>query len=607
MSREKSTELDKASKTKGRPDMFNDKAKHKTPQRALGFSLASFKASKTSLFVKTRNHIYTLEHRIKLLEDENKDNMRVSRDCKIPDGKPEGIVPPEARKLATLQPSQAIITKSMYIRLAFSIYLIVVIAVISYYLKSKTRKIEPTGSANKVPEGVHHKLIEKCSVKFKDVRGCDDVKVQMEKIVKFLKDPTDFIRFGAKMPRGYLLTGPPGVGKTLLAKAVAGESGVPFLTISGAGFEEVFIGVGAQRVRKLFEDARAYGKAVIFIDEIDSVAGKRSEGMIGDVKRQTLNQILVEMDGFESEDGIIVLAATNTPETLDPAILRPGRFDKTFALSPPDINGRAELLKELMSSIPADKREDGDMKNLEFMWLSRITVSYTGADLANLVNHAKMIASVEDGATVITKKHMIEAKEFVDIGPKRDFELTPEDKERTAYHEAGHAIVALVNEGAFSVQHATIIPHGQFLGLVTSVPETDIRHMSFKMLKDRMDMYLGGFVAERIRYNHIDQVSTAASSDFKFVNSFAKTIIEAGFGTRSKFLLPSENSSNSSESAKKDFEDDMKDVMNEAERRVEKLIKKEVQAWRELAKALIAKDSLNREEIRKIYDEHKSA
>lgn len=461
----------------------------------------------------------------------------------------------------------------------------------------------------------NHLLIEKCNVKFSDVYGCDEVKVQLERIVKYLKDPSEFKKFGAKMPRGYLLAGPPGVGKTMLAKAVAGESGVAFLTISGAEFDEMFVGVGAARVRNLFMDARNHQKAVIFIDEIDAIAGKRNgPGMENPASRQTINQLLVEMDGFKTGNSIVVLAATNSPESLDPAILRPGRFDKVFSLMPPDIKGRENLLKKLIGEIPVEKREDGELKNLDVRWLAKITVGYTGADLANLVNQAKLIASAEEKTIIITKEHFLKAKDFIDLGPEREEIDDPEENKRTAHHEAGHAIIGLINQSIseeFAVEYATIVPHGQALGLVTTAPQKDLKHMSLQMYKCQMDMFLGGFMGEALCYgdpsnaDNYDKVSTGAASDFKNVNAIARGLVESGFGEKTGFVSMPQNPLYSSEEYKKNFEADVKKFIDESKARVKASLLKYRKAWEDLAEALIKKKTLNKAEINQIFNANK--
>ena len=454
--------------------------------------------------------------------------------------------------------------------------------------------------------GPHHQLIKNCNVKFEDVHGCDEVKGQLQNIVKYLKDPETFEYFDAKMPRGYLLTGPPGVGKTMLAKAVAGESGVAFLTISGAEFDEFFVGVGSSRVRNLFSDARKFGKAVIFIDEIDAIAGKRGGLGENSALRQTLNQLLVEMDGFNTGDGIVVLAATNMADSLDPAIVRPGRFDKTFVLRPPDLEGRTNLLNKLFEKISKEKLDE-KLKKSDFNWLARITTGYTGADLANLVNHAKLIAS-EDNSQVITKEHLMKAKHFVDLGPESNMKMDIEDERRTAYHEAGHAIMALINQKTckdFAVEYATIVPHGQSLGLITHVPQKDLKHMSLEMLKQKMYVLLGGFMGEKLYFKgEITQVSTGASSDLKQLNSVARAIVEAGFGPQTGFLQMNDNPALYSEDFKCKFEADMKHFLEEAKTHVEKQLKLHDRVWRALAKELLENKSLSKDQIAKIFKDN---
>ena len=441
-----------------------------------------------------------------------------------------------------------------------------------------------------------HEFVENCNVKFDNVQGCDEIKSQLMQIVDFLKNPSKYEKFNAVMPRGYLLTGPPGVGKTMLAKAVAGEAKVPFLSISGAEFEEMFLGVGAARVRNLFVEARKFKKAVIFIDEIDAVAGKRGAGHETEQssRRQTLNQLLVEMDGFKTvQNGIIVLAATNSHESLDPAILRPGRFDQTFTINPPDIEGRKKILKRLLSSIPSNKLAED--VNVDY-W-AHVTIGFTGAELTNFVNRAKLFASIDESATVISKGHFKKAKDFISLGPERDLVMSEEDKERTAYHEAGHAVVALATPDAFPVHQATIVPHSNSLGLVLSSPEKDINHLSLKMLEAKIDMTLAGFLAEEIKYGH-KNVSTGAASDLKSVNEIAKIIVNSGFGDRTSFLQPSQNWS---EKAKQNFEEDMMEILEESKKRSRAVLLKFEKAWKAIAEALIEHENLNREQLEEIF------
>ena len=381
------------------------------------------------------------------------------------------------------------------------------------------------GKAISNPAGSHHQIVLSTNVGFNDVQGCDEVKAQLIQVVDFLKNPSKYEMYGATMPRGYLLEGPPGVGKTLLAKAVAGEAHVPFLVISGAEFDEVYVGVGASRVRSLFNDARKFEKAVIFIDEIDAVASKRINNDHSG-SRQTLNQLLVEMDGFKTTSSVIVLGATNTVQTLDSALLRPGRFDKTLTILPPDIAGRKQILKQLFSKIPPKILG----KDIDMDALASTTIGYTGADLTNLINQAKLIAATDGSAGVINKAHLIKAKSFIDLGPERNMVLSDKDKERVAYHEAGHAVVGLSNPNHDPILHATIVPHSRSLGLVLSGPENDQVSISKAKLESSIDMGLGGFIAEEIQYG-IENVSTGPASDLAAVNKIARHLVSNGFGT----------------------------------------------------------------------------
>jgi ATP-dependent metalloprotease FtsH len=439
-------------------------------------------------------------------------------------------------------------------------------------------------------------------VKFSDIQGCDEVKRELEQIVDFLRNPEKYEKFGATMPRGYLLSGPPGVGKTMLAKAVAGEAGVNFISISGSEFDEIYVGVGAARVRGLFTNARQFGKAVIFIDEIDAVAGKRSDKNEHGALRQTLNQLLTEMDGFKGNTGIVVLAATNTPASLDPAILRPGRFDKTLTIAPPDVAGREKIVDSLLAKIKKEVLA-GDVKARD---IAVMTIGFTGADLANLVNRAKLLAATDASTKTITMGHFKKALEYINYGPERIMALSEEQKKLTAFHEAGHAIVALASAPhAFPVQYATIVPHSEALGLVFSAPDTDIHSMSLAMLKARLDMSLAGFAAElRLSKDNMDMVTTGAASDFEAANKIARSIVHAGFGTKCSFFQPMTEPRAASESAKKDFEDDVREIIHNSNLRVLAILQKFEKAWKAIAEALIEKETLSRAEIEKIYAEN---
>src|SRR5215203_4024797 len=354
-------------------------------------------------------------------------------------------------------------------------------------------------------------------VTFADVAGADEAKVELEEIIEFLKDPQKFTKLGGRLPKGALLVGPPGTGKTLLARAVAGEAGRPFFSMSGSDFVEMFVGVGASRVRDLFEQGKAHAPCIIFIDEIDAVGRHRGAGLGGghDEREQTLNQLLVEMDGFESNDGVILIAATNRPDVLDPALLRPGRFDRRVVVSRPDVRGREGILQVHTRKIPLS--EDVDISTL-----ARATPGFSGADLANLVNEAALLAARHNQDQI----DMIEMEEAVDrviAGPERKTRLiSDKEKEITAYHEAGHAIVGALVPEADPVHKITIIPRGQALGVTMSLHTEDRFMMSRGQLMAQLAMMLGGRAAERVVF---DEITTGASNDLERVTQTARQMV----------------------------------------------------------------------------------
>ncbi|MEO1749361.1 MAG: ATP-dependent zinc metalloprotease FtsH, partial [Pseudomonadota bacterium] len=324
-------------------------------------------------------------------------------------------------------------------------------------------------------------------VTFDDVAGVDEAKQDLEEIVEFLRDPQKFQRLGGKIPRGVLLVGPPGTGKTLLARSVAGEANVPFFTISGSDFVEMFVGVGASRVRDMFEQAKKNSPCIIFIDEIDAVGRHRGAGLGGgnDEREQTLNQLLVEMDGFEANESIILIAATNRPDVLDPALLRPGRFDRQVVVPNPDIIGREKILKVHVKNVPL-------APNVDLKTLARGTPGFSGADLMNLVNEAALMAARRN-KRLVTMQEFEDAKDKIMMGAeRRNNAMTEEEKTLTAYHEAGHAITALKVPSADPLHKATIIPRGRALGMVMQLPEGDKYSMSYKYMKSRLIIMMGG-------------------------------------------------------------------------------------------------------------------
>ncbi|MDX1292135.1 MAG: ATP-dependent zinc metalloprotease FtsH [Hyphomonas sp.] len=356
-------------------------------------------------------------------------------------------------------------------------------------------------------------------VTFDDVAGVDEAKEELQEIVEFLQDPSKFQRLGGKIPKGALLVGPPGTGKTLLARAVAGEAGVPFFTISGSDFVEMFVGVGASRVRDMFEQAKRSAPCIIFIDEIDAVGRSRGAGLGGgnDEREQTLNQLLVEMDGFEANEGIILIAATNRPDVLDPALLRPGRFDRQVTVGNPDILGREKILRVHMRNVPLAK--DVDAKTI-----ARGTPGFSGADLANLVNEAALLAA-RRGKRVVAMQEFEDAKDKVLMGPeRRSMVMSEKEKELTAWHEAGHAIVALKVPAADPVHKATIIPRGRALGMVMQLPEDDKLSMSKIEMTSRLAIMMGGRVAEELKFGD-DNVTAGAASDIQQATRLARAMV----------------------------------------------------------------------------------
>jgi cell division protease FtsH len=356
-------------------------------------------------------------------------------------------------------------------------------------------------------------------VLFDDVAGVDEAKEELQEVVEFLKDPAKFQRLGGKIPKGALLVGPPGTGKTLIARAVAGEAGVPFFTISGSDFVEMFVGVGASRVRDMFEQAKKNAPCIIFIDEIDAVGRHRGAGLGGgnDEREQTLNQLLVEMDGFEANEGIILIAATNRPDVLDPALLRPGRFDRQVVVPNPDVMGREKIIRVHMKNVPL--AADVDVKTL-----ARGTPGFSGADLANLVNEAALTAARKN-RRMVTMHDFEHAKDKVMMGAeRRSMAMSEDEKKLTAYHEGGHALVALNVAVADPVHKATIVPRGRALGMVMQLPEGDRYSMSYDMMTSRLAIMMAGRVAEELIFGK-HKITSGASSDISAATSLARNMV----------------------------------------------------------------------------------
>ena len=442
-------------------------------------------------------------------------------------------------------------------------------------------------------------------VTFDDVAGIDEAKVELQEVVEFLKDPQKFQRLGGKIPKGALLVGPPGTGKTLTARAVAGEAGVPFFTISGSDFVEMFVGVGASRVRDMFEQAKKNAPCIIFIDEIDAVGRHRGAGLGGgnDEREQTLNQLLVEMDGFEANEGVILIAATNRPDVLDPALLRPGRFDRQIVVPLPDIKGREKILKVHMKKVPL-------APNVDAMVLARGTPGFSGADLANLINEAALLAARKDKRTV-GMDELEGAKDKIMMGAERkSMVMTEDEKKLTAYHEAGHAIVALHEPESDPIHKATIIPRGRALGLVMRLPEGDRISMSKAKLKADLSVAMGGRIAEEMIFG-AEKVTTGASSDIQMATDTARRMVTE-WGMSDK-LGPLRYTSNQEEvflghsvAQSKNISDDTaalvdsetRLIVEDAYKRAQEILTKHLDQLHTLAKALLEYELLSGDEIK---------
>ncbi len=440
-------------------------------------------------------------------------------------------------------------------------------------------------------------------VTFENVAGVESAKEDLKEVVEFLQDPGRFTRLGARIPTGALLVGPPGTGKTLLARAVAGEAGVPFFTISGSDFVEMFVGVGASRVRDMFADARKNAPCIIFIDEIDAVGRHRGVGTSGghEEREQTLNQLLVEMDGFEGDEGVIIIAATNRPDVLDKALLRPGRFDRQIEVPYPDIQGREKILEVHMKGKPI-------AAELDVKYIARGTPGFSGADLMNLVNEAALL-SARRNKLKITMREFEDARDKVMMGAeRRTLAMTDEEKEMTAYHEAGHAIVGLNMPGSLPIHKATIIPRGRALGMVQYMPERDQISQSRQEMIARMAMAMGGRAAEEIHFGY-DKVSSGASSDIEQVTRIATAMVtEWGLSdevgpiayknTDQQSFHPGigRGSSISPETASL-IESEIKRLITEAHDTATKILKKKKKNWVALAEALLEYETLSGDEI----------
>jgi cell division protease FtsH len=441
-------------------------------------------------------------------------------------------------------------------------------------------------------------------VTFDDVAGVEEAKEEVVEIVDFLKDPQKFQRLGGKIPKGALLIGPPGTGKTLLARAIAGEAGVPFFTISGSDFVEMFVGVGASRVRDMFEQAKKNAPCIIFIDEIDAVGRHRGAGLGGgnDEREQTLNQLLVEMDGFEANEGIILIAATNRPDVLDPALLRPGRFDRQVVVPNPDVNGRERILRVHMKNVPL-------AADVETKVIARGTPGFSGADLSNLVNEAALMAARKN-RRMVTMRDFEEAKDKVMMGAeRRSMVMTEDEKKLTAYHEGGHALVALTVPSSDPVHKATIIPRGRALGMVMQLPEGDRYSMNFEQMTSRLAILMGGRVAEELIFGK-DKVTSGASSDIQAATGLARNMVtRCGYSDKLGLVAYGDNqeevflghsvsrTQNVSEETANIIDSEVKRLVQDGYEEAKRILTEKLADLHTLAKALLEYETLSGDEI----------
>ncbi|MBM6581699.1 ATP-dependent zinc metalloprotease FtsH [Microvirga sp. BT689] len=446
-------------------------------------------------------------------------------------------------------------------------------------------------------------------VTFDEVAGIDEAKEDLQEVVEFLRDPQKFQRLGGRIPRGVLLVGPPGTGKTLTARAVAGEANVPFFTISGSDFVEMFVGVGASRVRDMFEQAKKNAPCIIFIDEIDAVGRHRGAGLGGgnDEREQTLNQLLVEMDGFEANEGVIIIAATNRPDVLDPALLRPGRFDRQIVVPNPDVVGREKILRVHVRKVPL--APDVDLKII-----ARGTPGFSGADLMNLVNEAALLAA-RRGKRIVTMKEFEDAKDKVMMGAeRRTLVMTDDEKRLTAYHEAGHAVVALNVPATDPVHKATIIPRGRALGMVMQLPERDKLSMSYEQMTSRLAIMMGGRIAEEMIFGK-EKVTSGAQSDIEQATRLARMMVTKwGFSPELGTVAYGENqdevflgmsmgrTQNISEATSQKIDSEVRRLVEDGLNDARRILTEKQHELEGLARGLLEYETLSGEEIRNLLD-----
>lgn len=455
------------------------------------------------------------------------------------------------------------------------------------------------------------RLLEEDQIKatLDDVAGVEEAKEEVGEIVDFLKDPSKFQKVGGKIPRGVLMVGPPGTGKTLLARAIAGEAKVPFFTISGSDFVEMFVGVGASRVRDMFEQAKKHAPCIIFIDEIDAVGRHRGAGLGGghDEREQTLNQLLVEMDGFEGNEGVIVIAATNRPDVLDPALLRPGRFDRQVTVGLPDVRGREQILNVHLKKVPTDD-------SVEIKYIARGTPGFSGADLANLINEAALLAARQDKSSV-TMEHLEKAKDKILMGTeRRSMAMTEDEKKLTAYHEAGHCIVGRIVPEHDPVYKVSIMPRGRALGITMFLPERDQYSASKRKLESQISSLFGGRIAEELIFG-VDSVTTGASNDIERATDIARNMITKwglsehmgplsyGEDEGEVFLGRSVTQTKSiSELTARAIDEEIRSFIDRNYQRAEDILKAKMDILHNMAEALMKYETIDKDQINDLME-----
>ncbi|QRG39411.1 hypothetical protein FDK38_003853 [Candidozyma auris] len=491
------------------------------------------------------------------------------------------------------EPVHVVVSESNFTILSKWLKWLIPIALLTYGASNAFNFLVENGTLFRSSEVTDKSVdVSRSNVRFKDVCGCDEARAELEEIVEFLRDPSKFTALGGKLPKGVLLTGPPGTGKTLLARATAGEAEVPFFFMSGSEFDELYVGVGAKRIRELFNQAREKAPAIVFIDELDAIGGKRNPKDQAYAK-QTLNQLLVELDGFSQSEGIIIIGATNFPQSLDKALTRPGRFDKEVVVELPDVRGRVDILKHHMENVETADDVDPSI-------IARGTPGFSGAELMNLVNQAAVHAS-QLSALAVDMSHFEWAKDKILMGAaKKKMVITEESRRNTAYHEAGHAIMAMFSPAATPLYKATILPRGRALGVTFQLPEMDKTDMTKKECFSRLDVCMGGKIAEEMIHGP-DNVTSGCSSDLANATSMARAMVTS-YGMSDKIgpVRLSDDWDSWSPKLRDMADNEVRSFLIESEERTRKLLKEKSVELRRLAEGLLEYETLTREEMEKV-------